>query len=59
MKVVLVALAGAAGALARYGIGSAVSPRVFPWSTLGINIAGSFVLGFLLRAESCEGGPIW
>ena len=50
MRVVLVAVAGAAGALARYGIGTAVGPRDFPWATLGINLAGSFVLGFVLRA---------
>ncbi|MEQ1873642.1 MAG: CrcB family protein [Ilumatobacteraceae bacterium] len=48
MKVVLVAIAGAAGALARYGIGLAVGGRSFPWSTLGINLTGSFVLGFVL-----------
>ena len=55
MKLVLVALAGAAGALARYGVGTAVGPREFPWSTLGINLAGSFVLGFLLRTGDLRG----
>jgi CrcB protein len=55
MKVVLVALAGAAGALARYGIGTAVGSRHFPWSTLGINLAGSFALGFLVRAGHLRG----
>ena len=48
MKVLLVGIAGAAGALARYGIGLAVGGRTFPWSTLGINLSGSFVLGFVL-----------
>src|SRR5688572_8832808 len=46
VKVLLIAVAGAAGALARYGIGTAVGPRDFPWQTLGINLAGSFALGF-------------
>ena len=55
MKVLLVALAGAAGALTRYGIGSAVGPRDFPWSTLGINLAGSFALGLLLRSGDLRG----
>ena len=55
MKVVLVALAGAAGALTRYGIGTAVGTRDFPWSTLGINLVGSFVLGFLLRMGDLRG----
>lgn len=48
MKVVLVAVAGAAGALARYGVGSAIGVRSFPWATLGINLTGSLVLGFVL-----------
>lgn len=48
MTVVLVAIAGAGGALTRYGIGVAVGVRSFPWATLGINLAGSLLLGFLL-----------
>lgn len=44
----LIAIAGAAGALARYGIGIAVGERTFPWVTLGINLTGSFFLGFVL-----------
>ena len=51
----MVALAGAAGALARYGVGSAVGTRSFPWATLGINLAGSFALGFLVRAGELRG----
>jgi len=48
MKVGLVAVAGALGALARYGIGTAVGARDFPWATLSINLAGAFALGFVL-----------
>ena len=55
MKVVMVAIAGALGALTRYGIGSAVGARDFPWATLGINLAGSFALGLLLRAGELRG----
>jgi CrcB protein len=55
VKVLLIAVAGAAGALARYGIGTAVGPRDFPWQTLGINLAGSFALGFLLRSGDLRG----
>jgi CrcB protein len=51
-RLALIAVAGAAGALARYGIGQAIGLRTFPWATLSINVAGSFVLGFVL------GGPI-
>lgn len=57
MKVLLVAVAGAAGALARYGVGSAVGTRSFPWATLGINLVGSFLLGLLLRTGLQRGWP--
>ena len=43
------AVAGAAGALARYGIAVAVGLRTFPWSTLAINLTGSFLLGLLFH----------
>lgn len=48
MRTAFVALAGAAGALSRYGIGLAVGVRSFPWATLGINSIGSFLLGVVL-----------
>jgi CrcB protein len=48
VTVVLVAIGGAAGALARYGIGRLVDPGSLPWVTVGINVAGSFLLGFLV-----------
>ena len=55
VRVVLVAIAGAAGALTRYGVGLAVGVRSFPWATLGINLTGSLLLGFVL-AMSIERG---
>ena len=48
MTWLLVVLAGATGTAARYGIGLAVGPREFPWATLGINVAGSFLIGLVL-----------
>ena len=48
MRAGLVALAGAAGALARYGLGLAFGGRSFPWTTLGINLTGSLLLAFVL-----------
>lgn len=48
--VVGVSVAGALGALARYGLGGWLATRVrgaFPWETLVINVSGSLVLGFL------------
>jgi fluoride exporter len=48
----LVGIAGVCGVLARYGIGKAtIGTEGLIWSTVGINIAGSFLLG-LLVAES-------
>lgn len=45
-----IAIAGALGALARYGLEGVVSrrlPTAFPWGTLAVNVSGAFVLGFL------------
>lgn len=50
MKVALIGVFGAAGALCRYGIGVAVGTTSFPWATLAINLVGSFALGLVLVA---------
>src|SRR3954452_13112324 len=50
MRTVLaVALAGALGALARWGVGAWFGHRFpsFPWGTMFINVTGSFILGVL------------
>ena len=57
MQVILIAVAGAAGALSRYGVGNAVGGRSFPWATLGINLTGSFALGLLLHLARLRGWP--
>ncbi|MCA2226157.1 fluoride efflux transporter CrcB [Nonomuraea aurantiaca] len=47
-----IALGGAAGALARYGLGVAF-PRqagAFPWTTLAINTVGCLLIGMLMVA---------
>ena len=49
LRIGLVGFAGALGALARYGIGSAIGVGTFPWSTLLINVAGSALLGYVLH----------
>lgn len=52
--IALVALGGALGALARFGVSTAM-PRIdFPWHTLLINLAGSLVLGFLFLESGME-----
>ena len=48
VTVLLVALGGAAGTLARYGLGRLVDVGALPWLTIGINVAGSLLLGFLI-----------
>jgi fluoride exporter len=50
MRWVLVAVAGALGALTRYGLNQIVGPRPFPWTTLAINLTGSFALGLIVTA---------
>ncbi|GAB6876707.1 fluoride efflux transporter CrcB [Thermaerobacter litoralis] len=45
-----VAVGGAAGAVARYGLSQWVAARApggFPWGTLAINLTGAFLLAFL------------
>ena len=47
---VAIAIAGAVGALARYGLEGFVSrraPGAFPWGTFAVNVSGAFVLGFV------------
>jgi CrcB protein len=57
VQVILIAVAGAAGALSRYGISSAVGGRSFPWATVGINLVGSFALGLVLHLARLRGWP--
>ena len=48
----LIAFGGAAGALARYGVGLAAARllgKAFPWGTLLVNIGGCFVMGIVLE----------
>jgi fluoride exporter len=44
------AVAGAAGALARYGLDGLISRRaaLFPWGTFVVNVTGAFALGLLV-----------
>ena len=49
-QILAVALGGAAGALARHGVSSAVAAAFgtrFPLGTLVVNVAGSFAMGWL------------
>ena len=53
-----IGLGGAIGSMARYGLGGLVSHKfgeTFPFGTLAVNIAGSFIIGFLGALASSEG----
>ena len=45
-----IALGGALGAIARYGVGAAwpPAPGTFPWSTFAINVTGCLLIGVLM-----------
>jgi len=51
MNILLIAIGGALGTVARWGLAqlTPAHPGSIPWVTLGINVSGSFVLGFLGR----------
>jgi CrcB protein len=51
MTLILIAIGGALGALARYGLAGWVQERAgfFPWGTLVVNVIGCFLLGFAFR----------
>lgn len=57
-----VAVAGALGALARYGLDGLISrraPGAFPWGTFVVNVSGALLLGFLftLLTERISADP--
>lgn len=52
--VALVAIGGALGALARFGVSSLLPTRAFPWHTLLANLAGAFALGALVLDHGAE-----
>lgn len=50
MHLLLIALAGAAGTLSRYGLSGLVQRQLgagFPWGTASVNLAGSFLAGIV------------
>lgn len=54
MLALLVALAGGAGVLTRYGLTQALGPGAAPWTVVAVNVAGSFALGLLAGAGVSE-----
>jgi CrcB protein len=47
MQFVWVGLGGAVGSMIRYAIALGAGRSWFPWATLSVNIAGSFLIGLL------------
>ena len=52
----LVGVAGMAGVLSRYGISSMFHGSSLPWATVGINVAGSLLLGMLVSSHRLQHG---
>ncbi|HET9156952.1 MAG TPA: fluoride efflux transporter CrcB [Myxococcaceae bacterium] len=52
MRVALVALGGAIGSVARYGVGALAAQlfgAAFPWGTLLVNLTGSFLIATIMH----------
>jgi len=64
LQVIVIAVGGALGSLARYGMSNGVYAllgRGFPWGTLAVNVLGSFLMGllFVLFLERLTLAPEW
>ncbi len=54
-----VAAGGAVGAATRHLLGLWVPDAGFPWTTFGINVAGSFLLALLPALAFVRASPVW
>ena len=59
-KILLVAVGGAIGAVARYGIATWLTPDpirpALPWGTIAVNLAGCFMIGLLMGSFDARSG---
>lgn len=53
----LVGLGGALGAMTRFGVSNLLPRTSFPWATAVVNLAGSFILGFVALPGDLAPGP--
>jgi CrcB protein len=53
--VAAVALGGALGCVARYGVGLALTRGPMPWGTVAVNLLGSLALGALVFSAAARG----
>lgn len=52
LQILLIALGGSLGAVARYGLSTLVyyhTSESFPWGTLVVNLTGSFLIGVVIE----------
>lgn len=57
-NILLVALGGAVGSVARYLLSAAVQEQAqsaFPWGTMTVNVLGCFVIGFITALAAGHG----
>lgn len=58
--ILLVAAGGALGAVARYGVGTWLTPPpgppALPWGTIAVNLVGCFLIGAVAGAADGRGG---
>jgi fluoride exporter len=61
LNLLLLALGGALGTLARYGLNGVISARVptFPLGTMIVNISGCFIIGLLGALSGPSMGRVW
>jgi CrcB protein len=61
MTYLWIALGGALGSVARYACSTAAARSLglgFPWGTLFVNVAGSFMIGVLAALVAADGRPL-
>lgn len=63
-RYVMIALGGAAGALARYQVAAMIQSRLplgFPWGTFVVNVTGCFAMGLamVLLTDRLVSNPSW
>jgi len=61
MTYLAIALGGALGSVLRYAVQSALRPAAggFPWGTLAVNLAGSFLIGLCAALAERQGAGSW
>ena len=68
LRILLVALGGAIGSAARYGLNGLISERalrsgswlpIFPFGTLVVNVSGCFAIGLLAAVSGPSLGRVW